>query len=298
MNTVSTRRPTSEAEIKALLLAYRKENWAGIQPPELHEKIADDLLKEDGETILAHFARVSSVGRNATILDVGSGVGSFVVACRRRGLRAFGVEPDRIGHGSNLTAIQIANRRLEEQVFACAVGENLPFADRSFDLVTMNQVLEHVSDQMAVLQEAVRVVKEHGVVYIACPNYLRFYEPHYKIFWLPMLPKWLGRLYLRLRGRDPVLLGQLTYTTNARLRGLCRRLGDGYTFVDLNSEEFLKKCDNASFARSWVRAIALMMRIPLIGIVLRRLALQVARVREGGCVVAVIRGSRLVGDSC
>lgn len=296
--SVSTPRPASESEIRTLLLEYRKQNWSGIQCPEWHEKITDDLLREDGQTILSHVARVCPIPVNARILDVGSGVGSFVAGCRRRGLRAFGVEPDRIGQGSSLTAIQIASRRVEEQVFAVAVGENLPFADGSFDLVTMNQVMEHVSDQVVVLREAVRVVKEGGAVYIACPNYLRFHEPHYKILWLPLLPKSLGRLYLRLRGRDPVLLGQLTYTTNARLRKLCRGLGKGYECVDLHGEQLLDKCNGARFARAWVRTVARMMRVPFLGGLLRRGALAFARLTEGGCEVVVIRRPCPADSSC
>ena len=103
----------------------------------------------------------------------------------------------------------------------------MPFPDACFDLVVMNQVIEHVADQSMVVREAARVVREGGAIYIACPNYLRFYEPHYKIFWAPLLPKTLGRIYLRLRGRSPAMLNQLTYTTNRRLRKLLAELGPG-----------------------------------------------------------------------
>ena len=66
-------------------------------------------------------------------------------------------------------------------MFVSGVGEGLPFPDACFDLVVMNQVVEHVADQSMVLREAARAVREGGVIYVACPNYLRFYEPHYKI---------------------------------------------------------------------------------------------------------------------
>jgi len=288
----------SESEIRSLLLDYRRQNWAGIQRPEWHARIADDLLREDGTGILSHVALACTLPADPTILDVGSGVGSFVVGCRRRGLRAFGVEPDRIGRGAALTSIEIARRRVDEQVFAVAVGEKLPFGDACFDLVTMNQVIEHVKDQKLVLREALRVVRPGGVVYIACPNYLRFYESHYKIFWFPLLPKTLGRLYLRLRGRDPVLLDQLTYTTNSRLRRLCATIARGDACVDLHGQTFLAKCRDASFARPWFRIVAKSMRLPLLGGILERMALAFARVTEGGCEVAIVRGSHLVDGSC
>jgi SAM-dependent methyltransferase len=165
----------------------------------------------------------------------------------------------------------------------------LPFAEQSFDLVTMNQVLEHVSDQASVLREAARVVKAGGAIYIACPNYLRLYEPHYKIFWLPMLPKFMGRAYLRLRGRDPVMLDQLSYTTNARLRRLFSELGDEYQSVDLHARGFLAKCLRGSFARRWVRTAAKMMKLPLIGNVLQRAVLRFLALREGGSEFVIVR---------
>ena len=63
---------------------------------------------------------------------LGSGIGSFVAACRQQGLKAFGVEPDRIGQGAKVTSIQIARRRVTASVFASGVGEALPFADGVF----------------------------------------------------------------------------------------------------------------------------------------------------------------------
>ena len=39
-----------------------------------------------------------------------------------RGFRAFGVEPDRIGQGGRISSIQIARRRLENQVFAARLA--------------------------------------------------------------------------------------------------------------------------------------------------------------------------------
>jgi SAM-dependent methyltransferase len=222
------------------------------------------------------------------VLDDGSGLGSFVVACRKRGFRAFGVEPDRIGQSGRISSIQIARRRLESQVFAVGIGERLPFADRSFDLVTMNQVMEHVSDQAAVLREALRVLKDGGAIYVATPNYLRFYEPHYKIKWFPLLPKSLGRWYLRLRGRDPVLLDQLTYTTNARLRSLFRGLGPEYAVIDLHREAFLKKCSDLSFASCRARLIGRLIRIPGLGWLLLRTVLHFWRITEGGCEMMIV----------
>jgi SAM-dependent methyltransferase len=283
-------KPISNEELRDLLLTYRAENWRGIQPPEMQVRIVDALLRSDPAIVLERVGRFRPLRRDDAILDVGSGTGGFVADCRRLGYRAFGVEPDRIGAGATLTSIQIAALRVESNVFASAVGEALPFPDNSFDLMTLNQVVEHVPDQVAVLREAGRVLRHGGALYVACPNYLRFYEPHYKIFWLPLMPKFLGRLYLHLRGRNPMMLEHVHYTTNRRLRRWLEAMGDEFQILDFHQEEFVRKCaGHGEFASRGARLLKKMTSIPVLGIVLKSLVLRWIRLREGGCEMIVLR---------
>jgi SAM-dependent methyltransferase len=295
---VQDRTNLSESELRALVLQYRKQNWQGIQTPKWQEQIAEDILRDDGEAVLQAIAGFWEAPQCAYVLDIGSGLGNFVVACRRRGFRAFGIEPDQIGQGGRITSIQIAKRRLESQVFVVGVGENLPFASRSFDLITMNQVMEHVSEQSAVLGEAIRVLKDGGAIYLACPNYLRFYEPHYKVRWVPLLPKLLGRLYLKLRKRDPVLLEQLTYTTNARLRTLFRELGPEYGVIDIHREKFIEKCAQISFASRRARFVGRLTRLPGLGRLVLRAVLFFLRITEAGCEMIILHRLNSGISSC
>jgi SAM-dependent methyltransferase len=288
--TRSQSRPISQAELRELLLSYRAENWRGIQTPKIQVQIAEGMLQPDARTVLNQVAQFWDIPPGASILDVGSGVGGFVVDCRQLGYRAFGVEPDRIGAGARLTSIQIAVRRVSSSVFTSAVGEALPFPDKAFDLVTLNQVVEHVPDQLAVLREAVRVLRPGGALYVACPNYLRFYEPHYKVFWLPLMPKSLGRLYLRLRGRNPVMLRDLYYTTNHRLRKWLEAMGDEFEVLDFHREQFIRKCaGQGEFASRRARLLKKMISFPLFGPVLKALVLRGIRIREGGCEMLALR---------
>jgi ubiquinone/menaquinone biosynthesis C-methylase UbiE len=284
--------PIDEAELRALLLEYRRENWRGVQTPEMQERIVEAFLRGDADGPLRQVQPYLKLSKTSRILDLGSGVGNFVVACRRQGLQAFGLEPDRIGNGARVTSIQIARRRLAEPVFANGVGEKLPYRDACFDFVAMNQVMEHVADQRMVLYEAARVVCEGGAIYVACPNYLRFYEPHYKICWLPLMPKPLGRLYLRLRGRSPSMLDQLTYTTNGRLRKLFASLGPEYVALDLHREQFLRKRSEGSFASASIRLVARLTRLPVLGRAILWAILKYAAIAEGGCEMVILRKAK------
>jgi ubiquinone/menaquinone biosynthesis C-methylase UbiE len=281
--------PLVESELRALLLRYRRENWHGIQTPEIQERVVDDILHSGCGQVLDALAPYFVLPPGARILDIGSGVGSFVVGCRERNFDAYGVEPDRIGTGAGLTSIQIASRRLKENVFVSGTGERLPFADRSFDLVSLNQVVEHVADQQTVMSEAARVLKPGGAIYVACPNYLRFYEPHYKIAWLPLMPHWLARSYLRRLRRHPVMLEQLTYTTNRRLKRWLAALGSEYMVLDLHREDFLRKLAAGSFAGAPAKLVRRLTQLPIAGGAVKAAALRFLAIREGGCAMVVLR---------
>ena len=65
-------------------------------------------------------------------------------------------------------------------------GEQLPFADASFDVVSMGYALRHVADLRALFTEYRRVLKPGGRVLI-----LEITQPH------SAAGRWLNRLYLR-----------------------------------------------------------------------------------------------------
>jgi ubiquinone/menaquinone biosynthesis C-methylase UbiE len=153
-------------------------------------------------------------------------------------------------------------------------------------------VIEHVQNQTSVLNEALRVLKPGGAIYVACPNYLRFYEPHYKVLFFPLLPKFLASFYLRMRRRDPVLLRQLTYTTNRRVRRLLRKLN--LHFMDLNERGFLDKCigQKSRAATKKARAVQLLAGLPIVSKLVFFAASAYIQLREGGSEFLAFRESR------
>jgi SAM-dependent methyltransferase len=63
-----------------------------------------------------------------------------------------------------------------------AVGERLPFANMSFDVVFSHEVLEHVDDDRTCAAEMVRVTRSGGRVVLFVPNRLYPFETH-GIYW-------------------------------------------------------------------------------------------------------------------
>jgi SAM-dependent methyltransferase len=103
------------------------------------------------------------------ILDIGCGLGMYTEAFLRFSQHVYGVEVELE------RAVQAIDRTAG--VFQ-AVGEALPFPRDTFDVVFNHEVLEHVTDDRQVVQEAVRVTRPGGYVVTYAPNRLWPWETH------------------------------------------------------------------------------------------------------------------------
>jgi SAM-dependent methyltransferase len=120
--------------------------------------------------------------------------------------------------------------------------------------VTSYQTLEHVQDVEAVLAEMLRVVRPGGIIHLRCPDYRGTFEGHYLMPWLPLMPRGLARLYLRLRGRPTKGFAGIVYTTRPRLvRGLqhaAAHAGAHIEVVDLERERVRARLKNKGLPSS------------------------------------------------
>jgi len=101
--------------------------------------------------------------RDATLLDVGTGLGD--IPCRaREEARRNGVELTTIGLDA---AAELAEAsKCSVDVSVCADARHLPFADNSVDIVMCSQVLHHFAgdEATALLREMDRVVRVRVIV--------------------------------------------------------------------------------------------------------------------------------------
>lgn len=217
---------TSHLEIRfreKLIEYYRKlgGQQLGWSERKQRQVVSQKIEGETGRQEVEILSRCTHLD-GKKLLDVGSGFGEIIAFTGMQGGVVFGIEPEQ-------ARIEIGKMRLALNGVAgniCkGVGENLPFQDSTFDIVTCYTVLEHVQNPTAVLRGMVRVLKAGGMLRIKAPTYLWPFESHYCIFYPPLLPERLSRLYLRLRGRNPLFIDGINYTTLHSTLKVLKELG-------------------------------------------------------------------------
>ncbi len=118
----------------------------------------------------------SHASPGAKILDYGCGGGDVVEAGRREGLDFYGVELFYAGSRARETANE--KGLLGVWVHELQDNQRVPFPDASFDVVVTNQVLEHVEDIDAVLDEIRRVLRPGGRILALFPSKWVIREGH------------------------------------------------------------------------------------------------------------------------
>jgi len=117
--------------------------------------------------ILAHAARhmlrsAAAPFSPPLFLDIGCGMGAYLVAARRLGYDVLGFEPSK-DHAR--LAMKHFNLPIVADYFTRAA-----VSGRTFDLVMLSHVIEHIYDPPAFLREVLSVLKPGGVLVILTPN--------------------------------------------------------------------------------------------------------------------------------
>ncbi len=134
------------------------------------------------------------------LLDGGCAWGYATASLAARAKEVFGCDP-------SPELIARARKEHPEIPFENCPLEKTPYANESFDVVTVSDVLEHVTDDRVALNELYRVMKPGGVLIITTPHKGMFsFMDTENYAWylrtkLPGLYRWMFRMK---HGRDPV----------------------------------------------------------------------------------------------
>lgn len=126
------------------------------------------------------------------VVDVGAGTPQFCREFVRQGTQYLAVDPDR----STL-------RPVPGTAGVVGVGEHLPLADNSADIVMANNVMEHVRDPGVVGQEMLRIVRPGGLVFISYTSWASPWGGHETSPWHWLGGEWAAARYERAHGHPP-----------------------------------------------------------------------------------------------
>jgi ubiquinone/menaquinone biosynthesis C-methylase UbiE len=189
-------------------------SWRLIRGFRLEQRDPDafyDLLSADAVAMLSGNVRVAG----ALTLDVGGGAGYLTRALRTAGARCVLVDAD-VGElswrGPPMVGCVVADARA------------LPMPSDAFDLVVSSNVLEHVPEPFAVVDEMSRVLRPGGHLWLSFTNWYGPWGGHETSPWHYLGGDLARRRYAARRGRDPKnVFGESLFALH--VGGTLRRLG-------------------------------------------------------------------------
>jgi 2-polyprenyl-3-methyl-5-hydroxy-6-metoxy-1,4-benzoquinol methylase len=130
------------------------------------------------------------------LLDVGGSGGAIDNYLADHFLHVTGIDIDK-------HAIDHAQAMFSKPNLTFTQGDAMQLAqsDNSVDVVVCSHVYEHVPDASRMFDEILRVLKPGGFCYFSGNNRIMLMEPHYRLPFLSLLPRFLAHRYMRLAGK-------------------------------------------------------------------------------------------------
>ena len=129
----------------------------------LSAQLHEVQIAEHAECPVADYPRIEKIVRALAgttpgrLLDVGYSVGGFADAL--------------VQGGWDCTGLDITKRRHPRiRTIQCDLNEGFPVEDAGYDLVTAGEIIEHIIDESAFLEECRRVLKLQGQLVLTTPN--------------------------------------------------------------------------------------------------------------------------------
>lgn len=190
--------------------------------------------------LLAHHGGDTSA---LDVLDIGCNAGTLSNSWAELGHRVHAID-------INEPLLEIARQRSAEAGFdidyRLGSAVELPWPDESMDVAVALELLEHVEDWEAVVQEMMRVVRPGGVIFLSTTNALCPRQSEYTLPLYSWYPAPLKRRYVRLaQTTRPEIVNYARYPafhwfTFYGLRRYGRRYGfdsyDSFDIVDLDEK--------------------------------------------------------------
>ena len=148
--------PTDEELTQFYSKDYRKDYKSVSVPKKKHSLRAFERAQRFFDMNEERLSNITSC------LDVGAGGGEFLSLAKQRGWDAKGIEPNE-GYAKS------AKDFYDVDIF-CGMMNETDYPEKSFDLIRLNHVLEHINTPVEFLNRLRDWLKDDGILYVEVPD--------------------------------------------------------------------------------------------------------------------------------
>lgn len=141
---------------------YEKEWWKSRQ-----SDVNFDFYKNYANELKFAIKGYIQINSNTKILEIGSGAGGIITFLNESNNR-FAIDPLENFYSSVQSFVDQRDKNVK---YKTAMGEELPFENKFFDLVIMDNVLDHCENPQKVMEQVNRVLTEEGLIYFKQNTY-------------------------------------------------------------------------------------------------------------------------------
>jgi SAM-dependent methyltransferase len=191
-----------DSEVEARVAALLVQHYAPTFGDRVDEFVRSVMAIEPYSSRFLYFKTVvgpAIFNSDSSVLVSGCGAGCEMIVARQWGFgEIYGVEVDPVW----VSACEMRLAQLPGMHVLCYDGDQLPYSDAMFDVVTSGHVIEHTRDPGRYLAESLRVLKPGGFLNLEYPARYHHVELHTQLPSLEWLPRPLRDCGYRVLGSN------------------------------------------------------------------------------------------------
>lgn len=135
-------------------LAYQQRKAEHVRG---HEDEVIAAMKKSSQRVRDRLETFQTISADARVIEVGSGAHGLIFYFGAK--NGIGVDPLAVSYGNLFPRWQSCASTV------AAVGESLPFPDKSFDVVICDNVVDHAESPAKIVRELTRILATGGLLY-------------------------------------------------------------------------------------------------------------------------------------
>ncbi|MDP2089247.1 MAG: class I SAM-dependent methyltransferase [Flavobacteriaceae bacterium] len=164
------------------------ENSEYLPHTDSHKSLFDKLYQFVKKNAIAHKVNLlnSLKPKSKTVLDIGTGTGDFLLACKINGWKTTGIEPNKNARFLTQEKFQqLSSKDSSNQFYDSLKSLQESYFENpvQFDVITMWHVLEHVPDVENYIKQIKSLLNPNGTIIVAVPNFKSYDAFYYGKFW-------------------------------------------------------------------------------------------------------------------